>query len=126
MKFIPMSFIHFEIDKDLDHASKLDIDSKLKEIFQLDTPGTFTVVLHNDPINGVDYVTRIIKEVFGYSTRKAIWLILKAHFTGKSRLWSGEHKAATEKKNQMISFGPDPNMSHKGAKPLMVTVEKNG
>ena len=121
-----MSLLYFEIDKELDQASKLNIDKKLKELFQLDEPGTFSVVLHNDPINGVDYVTGIIKEVFGYSTSKAIWLMLKAHFTGKSSVWSGRHNHAKEKMAQMIAFGPDPNMSHKGAESLKVTVDENG
>lgn len=120
-----MSLSYFEIDKELDQASKLEFDKQLKALFQLDEPGTFSVVLHNDPVNGVDYVTGIIKEVFGYSTSKAVWLMLKAHFIGKSSLWSGRHSQAKEKMNQMVSFGPDPNMSHKGAEPLKVTVEKD-
>lgn len=121
-----MSYFYFEIDKELDQASKLKIDTKLKELLQTEEPGTFSVILHNDPINGVDYVTGIIKEVFGYSTAKAIWLMLKAHFTGKSSLWSGSYEQANEKMNKVVSFGPDPNMAHKGAEPLKVTVEKNG
>jgi ATP-dependent Clp protease adapter protein ClpS len=120
-----MSLLYFEIDREPDQSSKLDIDQKLKGLFQLDEPGTFSVVLHNDPINGVDYVTGIIREVFGYSTSKAIWLMLKAHITGKSSLWSGAHEQANAKMRQVVSFGPDPNMCNRGAEPLKVTVEKN-
>ena len=120
-----MSFLYFELDKELDQASKLDIDKKLKELLEIDEPGLFTVVLHNDPVNGLDFVTGIIKKVFGYNTRKAIWLMLKAHFTGKSSLWSGDHNQAKEKMNQMVSYGPDLNMLHKGAEPLKITIEKN-
>lgn len=119
-----MTTSYFEIDTELDQSSKLKIDKKLKELFQLDEPGTFSVILYNDSINGVDYVTGIIKEVFGYSTGKAIWLMLKAHFSGKSVLWTGAHEKAHEKTNQMLAFGPDPNMIHKGAEPLKVIVER--
>lgn len=120
-----MTPLYFEIDKELDYSSKLEIDKKIKELFQLDEAGTYSVILHNDPINGVDYVTGIIKEVFGYSSSKAIWLMLKAHFTGKSSLWSGSMEVATHKMNQIESLGPDPSMSHKDAEPLKITVEKN-
>ncbi|TGD70682.1 ATP-dependent Clp protease adaptor ClpS [Mangrovimicrobium sediminis] len=126
MSFAAMQPMYFELDKELDSASKLDIDKKLKELFQLDEPGTFSVVLYNDPINGVDYVTGVIKDVFGYSTTKAIWLMLKAHFTGKSSLWSGAHNEAKERMAQIVARGPDPNMLHKGAEPLKVSVQKNG
>lgn len=119
-----MNSFYFETDKEFDQASKLEVDLKLKKIFQIDEPNTFSVILHNDPINGVDYVTGVIKKVFGYSTGKAIWLMLKAHITGKSLLWSGGISQAKDKVNKIISFGPDPNMLHKGAEPIKVTVEK--
>ena len=118
-----MSIWYFDLDQELDLSSKNALDQKLDELFQREEPGTYAVVLHNDPINGVDFVTRVIKDVFGYSTSKAIWLMLKAHFTGKSRLWCGPYKKACEKMQLMVSFGPDPNLLHKGAEALRVTLE---
>ncbi len=120
-----MGISYFDIDKELDVSSKNALDRKLNELFQHEEPGKYAVILHNDPINGVDFVTGVIKKVFGYSTGIAIWLMLKAHFTGKSRLWCGPYRQAREKMSSMISFGPDPNMVHKGAETLRVTVEKN-
>lgn len=117
--------MHFDINKDVDLASKIEIDKKLKELFQLEQAGTYSVILHNDPINNMEFVTRVIKNVFGYSTSKSIWLMLKAHFTGKSLLWTGSFREAHNKRSKMLSHGPDPTMRHKGAEPLTVTVEKN-
>lgn len=119
-----MSVWYFDIDQGLDASSKNALDQKLDELLQSDKPGSYGVVLYNDPINGVDFVTKVIKEVFGYSTSKAIWLMLKAHFTGKSLLWCGPHKEARHKVAWMVSFGPDPNMVHKGAEALRVELER--
>lgn len=117
--------LYFDRNKGFDlSSSKTIIDKELKELFQTEKSKKFAVILHNDPVNGVEYVTKVIKDVFNYSVSKSIWLMLKAHFTGKSTLWIGSQKKAEEKKNKMISYGPDPRMVHKGAQPLKVTVEE--
>ncbi len=83
----------------------------------------YAVVLHNDEVNGIDYVVRTIRKVFGYGMTKAIWLTLKAHTTGRSHLWTGHKEHAEFKADQMKSCGPDPFMKRKGALPLRVTIE---
>ena len=113
----------FETDGSPGPGSTKYLDSKIKEITETGPSGKYAVVLHNDPVNGVDFVTSVIKSVFGYPTRKAIWLMLKAHFSGSSLLWSGPYKQAVGKKDKMIAFGPDPAMVHKAADPLNVSVE---
>ncbi|GEM_PF-3516383 len=122
-----MSMMYFDInkDKDIDLSSKMEIDKRLKELLQLEDAGTYSVILHNDPINNMEFVIRIIKNVFDYSISKSIWLMLKAHFMGKSILWTGSLREANDKRSKMLSHGPDPTMRHKGAEPLTVTVEKN-
>jgi ATP-dependent Clp protease adaptor protein ClpS len=121
-----MIHIYFDVDRELKEKTRLDIDPKVRALFELEDLGLYSVILHNDPINEVDFVVDIIRRVFGYSLSKAIWLMLKAHFSGKSILWSGSKSDATKKMKQMISFGPDPKVLHKGAKPLTVTIENNG
>jgi len=117
-------FWYFKTSESLSFSPKTTIDEKLKELFQTEEQGKFSVVLHNDPINGMEYVVGVIKQVFRYSTAKAVWLMLKAHCTGKSILWIGSKKKAEIKRNKMCSFGPDPKMTHKWARTLTVTVEK--
>ena len=119
-----VSIVFFERDlKDTDTESV--VDEWLEEVTKEELAGKYSVVLHNDPINGVDFVTRVIHAVFGYGLRKSAWLMLKAHFTGRSTLWVGAKGEAEQKRNEMIAHGPDPNMLHKGAQPLTVTVERN-
>jgi ATP-dependent Clp protease adaptor protein ClpS len=113
----------FEQDESPDPVTKQYIDIKLKELAETAHPRRFAVVLHNDPVNNVDFVVRVIKKVFGYGTAKAIRLMLAAHFSGKSILWTGPQQEAIAKQQQVIAFGPDPNGKKRGARPLTVTVE---
>ncbi len=113
----------FDVNPD-NPQSKARVDTWLESLKETEKQGKFAVVLHNDPINGVAYVTKVISSVFGYSTKKSVWLMLKAHFAGRSILWVGSHAEADRKRAEMVSHGPDPDMRHKGAEPLTVTIER--
>ncbi|MBI1374542.1 MAG: ATP-dependent Clp protease adaptor ClpS [Phycisphaera sp.] len=83
----------------------------------------YAVVLHNDAINGFDFVVRTLQKVFGYNTARAFWLTLKAHVAGRSHVWTGHKEHAELKRDQVRSCGPDPQMKHRGAGTLRVTIE---
>ena len=119
-----MSRYFFE-EESVENKIKADLKFFTDHVFEIQEDDKYAVILHNDPINSVDFVVRVIRSVFGYGTPKSTWLMLKAHFTGKSTLWIGSLKKAEEKQSAMIQHGPDPAMLHKGAQPLTVTVEKS-
>ena len=52
------------------------------------------VVLHDDPINYMGYVTLVIQRVFGYPKKKAEKHMLEVHQAGRSAVWSGEREQA--------------------------------
>src|SRR5215475_14333397 len=81
----------------------------------------YAVVLHNDDVNGFDFVIEVLRKVFRYGALKAYWLTLKAHLTGRSVVWSGSLEVAELKAEQIRSCGPDPN--RKRSRPLQVSVE---
>jgi ATP-dependent Clp protease adaptor protein ClpS len=83
----------------------------------------YAVVLHNDDVNGFEFVVGVLQKVFRYGALKAFWLTLKAHLTGRSVVWSGSLEVAELKAEQVRGCGPDPNMAHRGAQPLGVSVE---
>jgi ATP-dependent Clp protease adaptor protein ClpS len=58
----------------------------------LDTP--WNVVVHNDPVNLMSYVTRVFRLVFGYSREKAETHMLEVHQRGRSIVWSGSRERA--------------------------------
>ena|SRR5688500_285517 len=83
----------------------------------------YAVVLHNDDVNGMDHVVGALRKVFNYDLIKAIGLMLQAHQTGRSMVWTGTLELAELKADQLRSCGPDPNMRDRGAGPLGVSVE---
>jgi ATP-dependent Clp protease adaptor protein ClpS len=83
----------------------------------------YAVILHNDDVNGFDFVIETLQKVFGYELQKALVLTLEAHDTGRSCVWSGHRELAELKADQVKSCGPDPRMADRGAQPLCVTVE---
>ncbi|MEN1681298.1 MAG: ATP-dependent Clp protease adaptor ClpS [Planctomycetota bacterium] len=81
------------------------------------------VVLHNDDVNGFDFVIASLKAVFGYTTFRAMRLTLAAHTSGQSQVWTGPLEVAELKADQLRSRGADPERASDGALPLRVTVE---
>jgi len=58
----------------------------------LDVP--WNVVVHNDPVNLMSYVTRVFMKVFGYSQTRAERHMLEVHQKGRSIVWSGLREPA--------------------------------
>jgi ATP-dependent Clp protease adaptor protein ClpS len=49
----------------------------------------WSVIVHNDPINLMSYVTLVFQRVFGYPRARAETLMLEVHHKGRSLVWSG-------------------------------------
>lgn len=58
----------------------------------LDVP--WNVIVHNDPINLMSYVTMVFQRVFGYSKPKAEQHMMEVHHKGKSIVWTGGRERA--------------------------------
>jgi ATP-dependent Clp protease adaptor protein ClpS len=58
----------------------------------LDLP--WNVVVHNDPVNLMSYVTMVFQKVFGYPKEKAELHMLEVQRKGRSILWSGVRERA--------------------------------
>jgi ATP-dependent Clp protease adaptor protein ClpS len=54
----------------------------------------WNVVVHNDPVNLMSYVTMVFERVFGYPREKAEKHMLEVHNHGRSILWSGMRERA--------------------------------
>jgi ATP-dependent Clp protease adaptor protein ClpS len=83
----------------------------------------YAVILHNDDLNGMDFVVGVICKVFKYSLLHATWLMLKAHVSGRCIVWTGSQEVAELKAEQLKSCGADPVMKDQGATTLSVSIE---
>ncbi len=54
----------------------------------------WNVVVHNDPVNLMSYVTLVFRRVFGFSREKAETHMLEVHQKGRSIVWTGTREKA--------------------------------
>lgn len=54
----------------------------------------WNVVVHDDPVNLMVYVTRTFMQVFGYPKPKAETHMLEVHHQGRSVVWTGDREQA--------------------------------
>jgi ATP-dependent Clp protease adaptor protein ClpS len=68
------------------------IEKETRPEEDLDLP--WLVIVHNDPVNLMSYVTMVFQRVFGYPREKAERHMLEVHHKGRSVLWSGMRERA--------------------------------
>ena len=68
------------------------IEPDTDEAVDLDSP--WVVLVWNDPINLMSYVTFVLQKLFGYSKEKATTLMLQVHHEGKAVVSSGPRSQA--------------------------------
>lgn len=66
--------------------------AQTREALEPDLP--WNVVVHNDPVNLMSYVTMVFRRVFGFSREKAEHHMLEVHHKGRSIVWSGGREKA--------------------------------
>jgi len=66
--------------------------SKEKSKTKFDKP--WKVIVHDDPVNTMFYVTWVFQKVFGYSREKAEALMIQVHEGKKAIVWSGVREKA--------------------------------
>jgi ATP-dependent Clp protease adaptor protein ClpS len=68
------------------------IEQETREQDAVDLP--WQVVVHNDPVNLMSYVTMVFQKVFGFNREKAEKHMLEVHQEGRSIVWSGLRERA--------------------------------
>src|SRR5215212_8724178 len=68
------------------------VEKSTESEHELDLP--WQVVVHNDPVNLMTYVTMVFQRVFGYPREKAEHHMLEVHQQGRSIVWSGVRERA--------------------------------
>lgn len=74
---------------------------KTKSTEKTDKP--WQVIVLDDPVNLMDYVSRILIKVFGFSKEKAEELMMAVHQKGRAVVWSGNREKAEMYVNQLHS-----------------------
>jgi ATP-dependent Clp protease adaptor protein ClpS len=65
----------------------------------------WVVIVWNDPINLMSYVTLVFQKLFGYSLEKATQLMLQVHHEGKAVVSSGNHEKSEHDVARLHAYG---------------------
>ena len=80
------------------------------EVVEPDLP--WVVIVWNDPINLMSYVTYVFQKLFGYSLQKATKLMLDVHHKGKAVVSSGAREKAEFDVSRLHAHGLWATMQH--------------
>lgn len=87
-----------ELARDLDESSDLD--------------RPWVVIVWNDPVNLMEYVTYVFQLLFGFSKEKATKLMLDVHHKGKATVASGTRERCELDVSRLHEHGLWATMEH--------------
>ena len=76
------------IEAPVEPAPDERVDERIDEDIEADVP--WIVIVWNDPVNLMSYVTYVLQKLFGYPEPKATALMLDVHHKGKAAVSSGD------------------------------------
>lgn len=82
-------------DTDIDILPEEEIDEALDQPWH--------VIVYDDPVNLMTYVTMVIMRIFGYPSATAEKMMLEVHYKGKSVVWTGTQERAEHYVQQLQS-----------------------
>jgi ATP-dependent Clp protease adaptor protein ClpS len=70
----------------------------------------YNVILHNDDDHSFDYVIKMLQRLFGHPPEKGYLMAWEVHTQGKVIVDTTSLERAELKRDQIHSFGPDPDI----------------
>ena len=65
---------------------------------------SWQVIVHNDPVNLMSYVTMVFQKIFGFTKQLAEQHMMEVHTQGHSILWVGPREGAEFYLERLHSF----------------------
>lgn len=75
-------------------AARTEEKTKTEPATRTQRARPWSVVVHDDPVTPMTYVTKVLMDVFGYAEGKAQRLMLEVHHTGRAIVWTGPRESA--------------------------------
>ena len=95
-----------------------DIQTLTKEKIKLDEPGMYDVIFLNDSITTMEFVVRVLKQIFNKTPEQAQNITTKIHNDGQGVVRSYVHEVAEQKGIETTLAARQENF------PLQVKVKK--
>ena len=68
----------------------------------------WNILVFDDPVNSMEYVTKVLQKVFAYPREQAEDLMLTIHTAGKALVWTGAREPAELYVQQLHGFQRKP------------------
>ena len=76
-------------------TSTIEVErEQVRETHDVEPDRPWIVIVWNDPINLMSYVTLVLQQLFGYSRTRATRLMLQVHQEGKAAVSTGTREKA--------------------------------
>ena len=95
-----------------------DVQTLTREKIKLDEPGLYDVIFLNDNITTMDFVVRVLKQIFNKSQEQAENITKKIHDNGQGVVGSYVHEVAEQKGIETTLVARQENF------PLQIKVKK--
>ncbi|MFO0950909.1 MAG: ATP-dependent Clp protease adaptor ClpS [Isosphaeraceae bacterium] len=71
----------------------------------------YNVIILNDEEHTFEYVIELLCKLFGHPLQTSIELTWRIHLSGRAVVYTTHKEKAELKREQVLSYGPDPRMS---------------
>ena len=95
-----------------------DIQTLTKEKIKLDEPGLYDVIFLNDNITTMEFVIKVLRQIFGKTPEQAQNITMRIHQDGQGVVGSYTHEVAEQKGIEATLAARQENF------PLQVKVKK--
>jgi ATP-dependent Clp protease adaptor protein ClpS len=95
-----------------------DIQTLTREKIKLDEPGLYDVIFLNDNITTMEFVVRVLKQIFGKTQEQAEAIMTRVHTDGQGVVGTYVHEVAEQKGIEATLLARQENM------PLQIKVKK--
>lgn len=86
-------------------------DSQVQDETETRRQPPYNVIIVNDEEHTFDYVIELLCKVFRHSVKTAQEMTWRIHLTGRAVVFTTHKELAELKRDQVLSYGPDPRMS---------------
>ncbi|MGV3016792.1 ATP-dependent Clp protease adapter ClpS [Rothia sp. 88186D007BW] len=90
-----------------------ELDIAFSDQIQPNLP--WVVIVWDDPVNLMSFVTYVLRTQFGYSTEKAHQLMMQVHTEGKATVFSGSKEEAERHTTALHTWGLWATIEQAGA-----------
>src|SRR5690348_12496468 len=102
---------------------EIRVNTKAREETRTRRVPPYNVLLENDDFHSQEFVVGVLIKALGYSQERCYQLMMQAHTSGRSVVWTGPREVAELKAEQIRTFHEVREIDSASLGPLGCTIE---